>query len=170
MKTRIVIFVATIIGLSAVLALAATKPDFNGSWTMDRARSFGIPANMTQTMTVSQAENKIEVETKLIQPGNERSVKDSYTLDGKEYDFTPPVPPNAPAGQAPPKGKRTATWMPSDKGITVTDVTTAETPKGPVTTQVVRKWTINAQGELVIDMYIDGPNGSFEAKRIFTKG
>ncbi|HEX5873037.1 MAG TPA: hypothetical protein VFY60_00225 [Pyrinomonadaceae bacterium] len=169
MKTRIVISVATIIALSAVFTLAATKPDFNGAWTMDRARSFGIPANMTQTMTVSQTENKIEVETKLIQPGNERSVKDTYTLDGKEYDFTPPVPPNAPAGQPAPKGKRTATWMPGDKGITVTDVTTAETPKGPVTTQIVRKWTLNTQGELVIDMYIDGPNGSFEAKRIFTK-
>jgi hypothetical protein len=169
MATKTLISVATIIALSAVLALAATKPDFSGTWTLDRARSFGIPANMTQTMTVSQAENKIEVETKLIQPGNERSVKDSYTLDGKEYDFTPPVPPNAPAGQPAPKGKRTANWMPGDKGIIVTDVTTAETPKGPATTQIVRKWTMSADGELVIDMYIDNPNGSFEAKRIFKK-
>jgi hypothetical protein len=169
MATKTLISVATIMALSAVLALAATKPDFSGTWTLDRARSFGIPANMTQTMTVSQTGNKIEVETKLIQPGNERSVKDSYTLDGKEYDFTPPVPPNAPAGQPAPKGKRTANWMPGDKGIIVTDVTTAETPKGPATTQIVRKWTISADGELVIDMYIDNPNGSFEAKRIFTK-
>jgi hypothetical protein len=59
--------------------------------------------------------------------------------------------------------------LPGEKGITITDVTTAETPKGPVTTQVVRKWTISGQGELVVDTYIDGPNGSFEAKRIFTK-
>jgi hypothetical protein len=34
---------------------------------------------------------------------------------------------------------------------------------------VMRKWTISGQGELIIDMYIDGPQGSFEAKRIFTK-
>ena len=170
MVTKTLISVATIITLSAVFALAATKPDFSGTWTMDRARSFGIPANMTQTMTVSQTENKIEVETKLIQPGNERSVKDTYTLDGKEYDFTPPVPPNAPANQPAPKGKRTANWMPGDKGIIVTDVTTAETPKGPARTQIVRKWTTSADGELVIDMYIDNPNGSFEAKRIFKKG
>ena len=170
MATKTLISAATIITLSAVLALAATKPDFSGTWTLDRARSFGIPANMTQTMTVSQSENKIEVDTKLIQPGNERSVRDSYTLDGKEYDFTPPVPPNAPAGQPAPKGKRTANWMPGDKGIIVTDVTTAETPKGPATTQIVRKWTITVDGELVIDMYIDNPNGSFEAKRIFKKG
>ena len=92
-------------------------------------------------------------------------MKDTYMLDGKEYDFTPPAPPNQP----PAKGKRTATWLPGDKGIQVTEVTTAETPKGPVTTQMVRKWTISGQGELVIDMYIDNPNVSYEAKRIFTK-
>jgi hypothetical protein len=119
---------------------------------------------MNQTLTVTQKDDQIEVETKLIQPNNERTVKDTYTLDGKEYDFTPAVPPNAP----PAKGKRTAVWLPGDKGIQVTDVTTAETPKGPVTTQTVRKWTMSAN-ELVVDMYIDNPNISYEAKRIFIK-
>jgi hypothetical protein len=37
-----------------------------------------------------------------------------------------------------------------------------------VTTQTVRKWTIS-NGELVIDMYVDNPNVSYEAKRIFIK-
>ena len=145
------------------------KPNFAGSWTMDRGRSFGLPGNMNQTMTVTQKDDQIEVETKLIQPGNERVQKDTYILDGKEHEFTPPVPPNAPAGTPAPKGKRTATWLPAGNGITVTDVTTAETPKGPVTTQVVRKWTMSGQGELVIDMYVDNPNVSYEAKRIFKR-
>jgi hypothetical protein len=164
MSKRILISIATIIAL-AVIVLAATKPNFSGTWTMDRARSYGLPGNMNQVLTITQTDDKIELETKLIQPGNERTVKDTYNLDGKEYEFTPPVPPNAP----PAKGKRTVTWMPQDKGLMVTEVTTAETPKGPATTQIVRKWTISGQGELVIDMYIDGPNGSFEAKRIFKK-
>ena len=47
-------------------------------------------------------------------------------------------------------------------------MTTAETPKGPVTTQVVRKWTLSGQGELTIDMYVDSPN-VYEAKRIFKR-
>ena len=145
------------------------KPNFAGSWTMDRARSFGLPGNMNQTMTVAQNEEQIDVETKLIQPGNERVQKDTYVLDGKEHDFAPPVPPNAPADQPPPKGKRTTTWLPSGNGITVTDVTTAETPKGPVTTQIVRKWTLSGAGELVIDMYVDNPSISYEAKRIFKR-
>ena len=145
----------------------AQKPDFSGSWTMDRARSFGIPGNMNQTMVVTQTGGEITVETKLIQPDNERTVKDTYVLDGKERDFTPQVPPGAPP--APPaKAKRTANWLPAGNGIVVTEVTTSETPKGPVTSQVVRKWTIS-NGELVIEMYVDKPNVSYEAKRIFVR-
>lgn len=150
----------------SLIAFAAAKPNFGGTWTMDRARSFGLPPDMNQTITIVQKDdNQLEVETKLIQPNNERTVKDTYVLDGKEYDFTPLVPPNAP----PAKGIRTAVWLPGDRGIQVTDVTIAETPKGPLQTQTVRKLTISGQGELVIDMYVDNPNVSYEAKRIFTK-
>ena len=149
----------------SILAAAASKPNFSGSWTMDRTRSFGLPADMQQTMTVAQKDDTIELETKLIQPNNERSVKDTYIIDGKEHEFTPPVQP----GQPPAKGKRTTTWLPAGNGIMVSEVTTAETPKGPATTQIVRKWTLSAQGELVIDMYVDNPNVSYEAKRIFLK-
>ena len=164
MARKTLLIVAAIMALS-LFAFAATKPDFSGTWTMDRARSFGLPPDMNQTLVISQKGDQIELETKLIQPNNERSVKDTYILDGKEHEFTPPAPPN----QTPPKGKRTAQWLPGDRGIQVTDVTTAETPKGPVTTQTVRKWTISGSGELIIDMYVDNPNISYEAKRIFTK-
>jgi len=164
MARKTLLTIAAMMTLS-LIAYAAAKPNFSGSWTMDRGRSFGLPGDMNQTLTVNQKDDQIEVETKLIQPNNERTVKDTYTLDGKEYDFTPPVPPNQP----PAKGKRTAVWLPGDRGIQVTDVTTVETPKGPVTTQTVRKWTMSGQGELVIDMYVDNPNISYEAKRIFIK-
>jgi hypothetical protein len=162
--TRNTLLAAIIMALSVVV-FAATKPNFSGTWKMDRARSFGLPANMNQTLTITQKDDQIELETKLIQPDNERVVKDTYILDGKEYDFTPQVPPNQP----PAKGKRTAVWLPGDRGIQVTEVTTSETPKGTVTSQIVRKWTISGPGELVIDMYVDNPNISYEAKRIFIK-
>ena len=161
---RTLLITAAIFVLS-VIALAAAKPNFSGTWTMDRARSYGLPPDMTQTLTITHKEDRIELETKLIQPKNERTVKDTYVLDGKEYDFTPTVAPNQP----PATGKRTAVWLPGDRGIQVTDVTTAETPKGPVKTQTVRKWTISGQGELIVDMYVDNPNVSYEAKRIFIK-
>ena len=88
MARKILISVATIMALS-VFALAATKPNFSGTWTMDRARSFGLPGNMNQILTITHKEDQIELETKLIQPGNERVVKDTYFLDGKEHEFTP---------------------------------------------------------------------------------
>ena len=154
--------------LACSASVSAQKLDFNGSWTMDRARSFGLPGNMNQTMIVAQAGDEIQVETKLIQPNNERTVKDTYVLDGKEREFTPPAPPNAPANAPPPKGKRTAYWMPGNKGILVDDVTTTETPNGPNVTKTTRKWTLS-NGELVIDMFVDNPNISYEAKRVFKK-
>jgi len=172
MARRILMTIATALVLSVLALAAVDKPNFTGTWTMDRARSFGLPGNMTQIMTVTQKEDQIEVETKLIQPGNERVQKDTYILDGKEHEFqppTPPAPPGQPAPPAPPKGKRTATWLPAGNGITVTDVMTNQTPNGPVPVQIVRKWTISGQGELVIDMYVDNPNISYEAKRIFKR-
>jgi len=151
------------------VAMANPKPNFSGAWVMDRSRSFGLPGNMQQTMTVTQAEDQITVETKLITPDNERTVKDSYMLDGKEYEFTPPPPPNAPPNTPAPKGKRNANWLPNANGIVITEVTTSDTPKGPMTTQVMKKWTFTGEGELTITTFVDGPNGSYEAKRIFLK-
>lgn len=160
----------TVLTLTFGLALAslcfgAQQPNFAGEWLMDRDRSFGMPGNMQQTMTVTQSADQIDVETRLIQPGNEQTVKDAYVLDGKERDFTPQTQPNAP----PAKGKRTANWLPNGKGIVVNEVTTSETEKGTVTRRLTRKWTLTNDGELIIDMYIDNPNGSFETKRIFKR-
>lgn len=165
MAKKLLIAFAAMMVLS-MIALAATKPNFSGTWNMDRARSFGMPPDMTQVLTITHKDDTIEVETKIIQPNNERTIKDTFVLDGNEHEFQPPAPPG---GQLPPKGKRTASWLPGETGITVTDITTAQTPKGAVTTQNLRKWTINTQGELVIDSYVDNPNVSYEAKRIFKK-
>src|SRR6476646_2626957 len=103
MTRKMLLTVIAIVGVSAV-ALAATKPNFSGTWAMDRARSFGLPRDMNQTLVVVHKDDQIELETKLIQPNNERTLKDIYILDGKEHEFTPQAPPNQP----PAKGKRTA--------------------------------------------------------------
>jgi hypothetical protein len=152
-----------------LFAVAMPKADFSGGWIMDRNRSFGIPRDLEATMTVSQAEEQMEVETKLLQAGKERVVKDTFILDGKEHEFSPLAPANAPADAPAPKGKRTASWLPDGKGILLTELVTNETPKGPVTTQLVRKWVFTSANELTITTFVDGPNGSYEAKRIFTK-
>ena len=87
MAKKIFIAFAAIIALSILALAAANKPNFSGTWTMDRARSFGMPGDMTQVLTIVHKDDTLEVETKIIQPNNERTVKDTIILDGKEHDF-----------------------------------------------------------------------------------
>lgn len=165
MKIRNTIVYCTFLIALCYSTVVFAKPDFSGAWVMDRARSFGLPGNMEQTMTVKQSGEQMEVETKLIQPNNERTQKDTYMLDGNEYEFIPLAPQN----QAPPKGKRTVKWLPNGEGILVTEITTTETPNGRATTQVVKKWTFTADGEVTIASFVDAPTVSYEAKRIFVR-
>jgi len=125
MNWKVISAAAIVLGV-CLFAMAKPKPNYTGAWVMDRGRSFGLPGNMQLTMTVTQTEEQIEVETRLIQPDNERTVKDTFVFDGKEHEFTPPTPANAP----PAKGKRTVTWLPDGNGILVSEVVTTETPKG----------------------------------------
>ena len=160
--TSIVVFV-----LVSVLSLniAAAPPDLSGTWVMDRNRSIGLPPGMQQTMIVVQSGDRVELETKLITAQGERSIKDTYTLDGKEAEFTPQGP-QGPTG----KGKRTAKWLPRGNGIVVSEETTVETPNGVVTSQLTRKWILSPDGTtLTIDMYYDTPTISYETKRIFVR-
>lgn len=168
-RTMMTVAAAVLFSFAAIALGANPKPNFSGVWVMDRDRSLGQPANVQQTMTVMQTEDQVTVETKLTLPDSERIVKDTYVLDGKEYEFTPPLPLTAPPNTPPAKGKRTATWLPNAVGILVTELITNETPKGPATTQVMRKWTFTGDRELTITNFIDTPTASYESKRIFVK-
>jgi hypothetical protein len=165
MKTKALMIFTVVIALAFSLAVTAQKPSFSGTWSMDRNRSFGLPPDMQQTMMVTQTDDKIELETRLITSKGENSLRDSYFLDGQEREFTP----QGSSGSTPGKGKRKAYWLSNGRGIVVEEETTAETQKGPETSQLTRKWTISNDGELIIDMYIDGPNRSYETKRIFKR-
>lgn len=164
---RTIVFSTALIFAVGFGSVSAAKINFSGTWVMDRSRSIGMPAEMQQTMTiVHAADDTIQLETKLVTAQGERVVKDNYSLDGKESEFTPQGPPGAPQA----KGKRSGTWLPRGNGIVITEETIAETPNGPVKNQLMRKWTLSPDGQtLTIDMYFDGPNGSFETRRIFVK-
>lgn len=167
--TRKIITTCAVVLAFSLVTIAAVKPNFSGVWVMDKDRSLGQPANVQQSMTVNQTDDQITVETKLTLPDSERIVKDTYMLDGKEYEYTPPVPLNAPPNTPAAKGKRTVSWVPNASALLVTEVITNETPKGPSTTQIVRKWTFTGDGELTITNFVDTPTVSYESKRIFIK-
>lgn len=150
--------------LGAGVVVAAAKPNFTGTWALEHSRSHSVPRDMQQTMTITHEGDKINVETKIVSPQGERVVKDEYVLNGQEAEFTP-----QPA-EAVGKGKRSAKWLPDGKGFTVAEEFQTKSPEGTtVNNQLTRKWIMWADGSLTIDLYQDGPRGSFETKRVFTK-
>jgi hypothetical protein len=152
-----------VLGLVGV-ALASSKPDFSGTWVMDTNRSFSNPAGLEQTLVVVQTGDQIKLDTKIKTQQGEQSINEVYSLDDQETDFTPN------GAQPGAKGKRKAKWLPDGRGVFIEEVTTADSPKGPVTRQVARKWTLSPDGNtLTIDYYFDDQRGSFEAKRVFVR-
>jgi hypothetical protein len=146
-----------------VLCFAGEKPDFSGAWVLDKDRSFSNQPGLEQTMTITHEGDAVKLVGKQKSVRGEVDLDESYTLDGKQTDFTPLNPPNA-------KGKRKAYWLPNDKGIVIEDEITSDSPNGPATQRIVRKWRLSPdRGELTIDYFIDSPRGSFESKRVFVR-
>jgi hypothetical protein len=143
-----------------VSVIAADRANFSGKWVLDKEKSFSNPPGLEQTMTIIQTGDQIKLETHLKHARGEQNVNETYTLDGKETEFTPQAPPNA-------KGKRKASWLQTGRGILISDETTVD---GKVVSQVTRKWTLSADGKkLTVDYFFDDQRGSFESKRVFNK-
>ena len=154
---------------SAVFA-AFARPNFSGTWELDQGRSHSIPPDMKQTMTVVHDGDKVAVELKLVTQQGERVIKEAYTLDGKETEFAPPVPPNAPKDAPAPKGKRTARWMANDKGFIIEDEIVGPTPQGGTETILIaRKWMHWPDGTFSIETITERGGNAFNNKRVFVK-
>jgi len=157
--------VLALVALSLVVASAAAKADFSGKWVLDKAKSEGLPPNIEQTMTITQTGDKIELETKITSPQGERTIKDSYTVDGKEADFTPQGPQGAMG-----KGKRTAKWSADGAALEVSETATIDGPNGPDEVSATRKWTLAADGKtMTIELTFNGEQGTQKTKRVFVK-
>lgn len=164
MKPKLVIGCAVAVLCLLQIALASSKPDFSGTWVMDKNRSFSNPPGLEQTLIVVHTGDQIKLESKQVTAEGERVINETYTLDGKETEFAPP------GAQPGAKGKRKASWLPDGRGVVIEDHVTSDSPKGPVTQQITRKWTLSSDGgTLTIDYYFDDQRGSFEAKRVFVK-
>ncbi len=165
----------TALACSALLLLAAaavyadTRPNLAGTWELDQSRSHSIPPDMKQIMTVVQEGDRVTVELKVVNKQGERVIKDAYTLDGKEAEFAPPPPPNAPPDAPAPKGKRTGRWMPNGKGFIVEEEIVNQTPKGPETVIVARKWMTWPDGTISIEIITERGGNAFNNKRVFVK-
>ena len=166
MKRKIMACGAAAVMLALAAVGARAKADLGGTWVLDKSRTEGLPPGMDQTMTVTQAEDLLKIETRITTPAGEQTVPDSYVLSGKEVEFTPPVPGGGGGG----KGKRTSKWAADGNGIEVTEEATFDTPDGPATVRAARRWSLAADGKtLTIEMSVEGPQGKSQSKRTFVR-
>ena len=168
MKRKLLIGIVAVMVFAFGVGNVAAKGDFSGVWTLDVGKSEGMPPGLMQTMTVTQKGDRVEVETNSkVGEGQERVGKDAYVLDGKETDFTPPVPPGAAK-----KAKRVSKLTADGNGFDVTEEAVLNAPdgSGEGTVRAKRSWRLSADGKtLTIEMEVVNPNGTSKSRRVFVK-
>ena len=154
--------------LSILTAPAAdpARPDFSGRWELDAAKSEGIPPDIKQSMTVKQTGDRLEVVTKITGGPQDRTVNDTYTVDGKQAEFTPAML----GGGKAKNGTRTASWSADGKGMDVLEQADLETSQGADTIKGKRTWRLSEDGKvLTIEIDLVGGQGPIKGKRVFQK-
>jgi len=86
-RTSAALMIAAIVCLCASIVSAQTKPDFSGSWKMNREKSTfagGGPDNIL--IKIDHKEPAFAEDWSLSTPNGERSFQAKYTTDGKETE------------------------------------------------------------------------------------
>lgn len=160
--------ISILVALSIINARAANpaRPDFSGRWELDAAKSEGLPPEMKQSMTVKQTGDRLEVETKITAP-QDRTINDTYTLDGKPAEFTPAML----GGGKAKKGIRTSSWSADGAGLDIIEEAEVETPDGGADTiKGKRIWRLSEGGKvLTIEIDLAGEKGAIKGKRVYRK-
>lgn len=141
MKNRVVLTLIVVLAFVVSVNAYGLKVDFNGNWVLDATKSEGLPEGMQQTMTIVQNNDAIAIETSFTTDEGNQTVKDSYSLNGKEEAFT------AYWGQGA-KGKRVSKWNAEGNGFEVNEEATFEAMEKQVTGKMNRKWAMAADGKI----------------------
>jgi len=119
--------IAGFLALIGVLGIgfSADKPDYSGTWVLDKERSFSNPSGFDQQMSITQKGEVLKLEGKQTTAKGETAISESYRLDGKQVDFTPTAA--APGA----KGKRRSFWLADGRSFVVNDTITTESASEP---------------------------------------
>lgn len=79
--------------LVAFTALAATHPDFSGSWQLnpDKSKNIGMMSQMTMTQTIEQTDKSLDVTTRTNFQGRDEDSKTHFDLTGKPVTNEAPM-------------------------------------------------------------------------------
>jgi hypothetical protein len=166
-KTTLITAVVAILSLTHFAAGAATeKPNFNGTWELDAAKSEGLPEGTKQILTVKQTGDRIDVETKMSGPQGDKTVPDAYLVNGKEAEFKPPVI----SGGTAKGGKRVSIWAKDGAGFDVQEQAQIDGPEGTDELKGKRTWRLSPDGKvLTIELDMAGKDGAIKSKRVFNR-
>ncbi len=163
MKKEICI-VAAFLGFFLAGTARGQKPDFSGAWVMDPERSFSMGNVTAAEMTISHRDPEFRLDARLTSPEGTKEVHEVWQTDGQEHDATPA------GSRAGLRVVRKAFWLPDRRRLVLAEKTEEEKPEGRSVQSVTRKYALSADGGvLTVDYYIDRPQGSGEAKRVFRK-
>lgn len=165
MKHTIPLLSVMALVLTGSLAFTATKANFNGTWGMDQSRSEGIPPHVEQTMILTQVDDNLTLQNKIVTAEGDINITDSFTINGKEVAFTQK------RNDEEIKGKRTSKWLADSNGFESNEEFTIEGNDGqPITQQITRKWIMSADGKtFTVDLSGKTPDGDLHTKRTFVK-
>lgn len=165
MKRRIPLLSVLILVLSGSLAFAVPKANFSGTWVMDKSRSEGIPPNTEQTMTLSQINDNLTMQNKIVSEAGDINISDNFIINGKEVEFTQK------RNDDEIKGKRTSKWLADGNGFESYEEFTLEGNDGqPITQQITRRWIMSADGKtFTVELSGKTANGELKTKRTFVK-
>ncbi len=141
------LLITGLIALLGVLSLGLKplKADFNGNWALDKdkseARKLGV---LDQSLIITQSGDQMNVEVKVVTGLGKAAINDSYVVNAKEEDFTWKRA-NGQEGI----GKRTSKWSDDGKTLEVTQEALFDSPSGPVTWQLLQKWSLSEDGKVL---------------------
>src|SRR4051812_6514477 len=166
-KTTLITAIVATLSLGHLASGADTaKPNFSGTWELDAKKSEGIPEGTNQILTVKQAGDRIDVETKMSGPQGDRTLPDAYVVNGKEADFQPPVI----SGGTAKGGKRVSTWAKDGAGFDVQEQAQIDGAEGADELKGKRTWRLSPDGKvLTIELDMAGKRGGIKTKRGFNR-
>jgi hypothetical protein len=153
--------------LTTVLAVSAAPPNFSGTWVLDKQKSQGLRgpmANADITLTVTQDDKQLTVETKYAGGGREMPAqKATYNLDGSE---TTAETTGFMAGKATYKAK----WSNDGKTLELQTTIKGSRDGNEFTRTTTEQWELTEGGKVLkIVRKGEGRNGPFESTLIFNK-
>jgi hypothetical protein len=141
---------------AALVALAADKPNFSGSWKINATKSeLGqMPAPEKFERTIEHKDPSMKVSTVQAMNGNERSSTMEYTINGQEQTVKTGM------GEA----KVTPVWKDSTLEVAIKRDFQGNEMKS------VELWTLSADGKtLNVAFQLSGPMGEMAMKFVFDK-